>query len=104
MRKVRLPPGPAVIDVVGLALTDDDRSRLSHPATGGVILFSRNFQDVQQLTALTEEIALVAGPGLPICVEHKGGRVERFREGFTLIPAMRQLGKLWDRERPKLSG
>jgi len=100
MRKVRLPPGPAVIDVVGLALTDDDRRRLSHPATGGVILFSRNFQDVQQLTALTEEIERLREPALPICVDHEGGRVQRFREGFTLIPAMRHLGKLWDRDRP----
>jgi beta-N-acetylhexosaminidase len=100
MRKVRLPPGPAVIDVVGLALTDDDRRRLAHSATGGVILFSRNFQDVQQLTALTEEIERLREPALPICVDHEGGRVQRFREGFTLIPAMRRLGKLWDRDRP----
>jgi beta-N-acetylhexosaminidase len=100
MRKVRLPPGPAVIDVVGLALTDDDRRRLSHPATGGVILFSRNFQDAQQLLSLTEEIQRLREPVLPICVDHEGGRVQRFREGFTLIPAMRQLGKLWDRDRP----
>jgi beta-N-acetylhexosaminidase len=100
MRKVRLPPGPAVIDVVGLALTDDDRRRLSHPAVGGVILFSRNFQDVQQLVALTEEIERLRDPALPICVDHEGGRVQRFRTGFTLLPPMRDLGKLWDRDRP----
>jgi len=100
MRKVRLPPGPAVIDVVGLALTDDDRKRLSHPATGGVILFARNFQDVQQLTALTEEIQRLREPELPICVDHEGGRVQRFKAGFTLLPPMRALGKLWDRDRP----
>jgi beta-N-acetylhexosaminidase len=100
MRKVRLPPGPAVIDVVGLALTDDDRRRLSHPAVGGVILFSRNFQDVQQLVALTGEIERLRDPALPICVDHEGGRVQRFRTGFTLLPPMRDLGKLWDRDRP----
>jgi beta-N-acetylhexosaminidase len=100
MRKVRLPPGPAVIDVVGLALTDDDRRRLSHPAVGGVILFSRNFQDVQQLVALTEEIERLREPALPICVDHEGGRVQRFRTGFTLLPPMRELGRLWDRDRP----
>ena len=99
MRKVRLPPGPAVIDVVGTALTDDDRKRLSHPATGAVILFSRNFQDCAQLTALTEEIERLREPALPICVDHEGGRVQRFREGFTAIPAMRELGRLWDRNR-----
>jgi len=100
MRKVRLPPGPAVIDVAGLALTDDDRRRLSHPAAGGVILFSRNFQDVQQLVALTEEIERLREPALPICVDHEGGRVQRFRTGFTLLPPMRELGRLWDRDRP----
>jgi beta-N-acetylhexosaminidase len=100
MRKVRLPPGPAVIDVVGLALTDEDRRRLVHPAAGGVILFSRNFQDLQQLLSLTEEIQRLREPGLPICVDHEGGRVQRFRTGFTALPPMRELGRLWDRDRP----
>jgi beta-N-acetylhexosaminidase len=99
MRKVRLPPGPAVIDVVGHALGDDDRKRLAHPATGGVILFSRNFQTPEQLRALTEEVERLREPALPICVDHEGGRVQRFREGFTAIPPMRQLGRLWDRDR-----
>jgi len=100
MRKVRLPPGPAVIDVVGTALTDDDRKRLSHPAAGGVILFSRNFQSCEQLSALTDEIERLREPALPICVDHEGGRVQRFREGFSAIPPMRELGRLWDRDRP----
>jgi beta-N-acetylhexosaminidase len=99
MRKVRLPPGPAVVDILGTALTDDDRRRLSHPAAGAVILFSRNFQDAGQLTALTEEIERLREPALPICVDHEGGRVQRFREGFTAIPPMRVLGKIWDRDR-----
>ena len=100
MRKVRLPPGPAVIDVVGTALTDADRDRLCHPAAGGVILFSRNYESPQQLAALTEEIEKLREPALPICVDHEGGRVQRFREGFSAIPAMRELGRLWDRDRP----
>jgi beta-N-acetylhexosaminidase len=100
MRKVRLPPGPAVIDVVGLALTDDDRKRLLHPATGGVILFSRNYETPEQLTALCEEIEKLREPALPICVDHEGGRVQRFKSGFTLLPPMRELGRLWDRDRP----
>jgi beta-N-acetylhexosaminidase len=99
MRKVRLPLGPAVIDVVGPALGDDDRRRLAHPAAGGVILFSRNFQTPEQLRALTEEVERLREPALPICVDHEGGRVQRFREGFTAIPPMRQLGRLWDRDR-----
>ncbi len=100
MRKVRLPLGPAVIDVVGLALTDDDRRRLCHPAAGGVILFTRNFQDAQQLVSLTEDIQRLREPELPICVDHEGGRVQRFKSGFTLLPPMRSLGRLWDRDRP----
>ncbi len=99
MRKVRHPLGPAVIDVVGLALSDDDRRRLAHPAAGGVILFARNFQDCAQLAALTEEIERLREPALPICVDHEGGRVQRFREGFSAIPPMRVLGKMWDRDR-----
>lgn len=99
MRKVRLPPGPVVVDLLGLALTDEDRARLSHPAAGAVILFARNFQDCAQLAALTEEVERLREPALPICVDHEGGRVQRFREGFTAIPPMRTLGKFWDRDR-----
>jgi beta-N-acetylhexosaminidase len=99
MRKVRLPPGPAVIDVLGPTLTDEDRTRLRHPAAGAVILFSRNYENPEQLRQLTEEIQRLREPELAICVDHEGGRVQRFREGFTAIPAMRELGKLWDRDR-----
>ena len=99
MRKVRLPPGPAIIDVVGTALTEEDRERLRHPATGGVILFARNYQSPEQLAALTEDIERLREPALLVCVDHEGGRVQRFREGFSAIPPMRELGKLWDRDR-----
>jgi beta-N-acetylhexosaminidase len=99
MRKVRLPLGPAVVDVAGLALTDDDRRRLVHPAAGAVILFARNYENPEQLLALCEDIERLREPALPICVDHEGGRVQRFREGFTLLPPMRALGKLWDRDR-----
>jgi len=99
MRKLRLPLGPAVIDVVGPTLTDEDRIRLRHPATGGVILFARNYQNPEQLSALTEEIEKLREPALLLCVDHEGGRVQRFREGFSAIPPMRSLGKLWDRDR-----
>src|SRR4051812_1605691 len=98
MRKLRLPLGPAVIDVVGPALTDEDRNRLRHPAAGGVILFARNYQNPEQLTALTEEIEKLREPALLLCVDHEGGRVQRFREGFSVIPPMRTLGRLWDRD------
>ena len=88
-----------MLDPVGAALTDDDRRRLMHPAVGGVILFAHNYENPQQLQALTAEIASLREPRLLICVDHEGGRVQRFREGFSAIPAMRSLGVLWDRDR-----
>jgi beta-N-acetylhexosaminidase len=99
MRKAKLPLGPAVIDVLGTALTDEDRERLRHPAAGGVILFARNYQSPEQLSSLTDDIEKLREPPLPICVDHEGGRVQRFREGFSAIPPMRELGRLWDRDR-----
>jgi beta-N-acetylhexosaminidase len=95
----RLPLGPVVLDPAGLALTEEDRRRLLHPAAGGVILFAHNYESPEQLLALTEEISRLREPELPICVDHEGGRVQRFARGFTAIPAMRRLGVLWDRER-----
>ena len=88
-----------MLDPLGPALTDDDRRRLLHPATGAAILFARNYQDPAQLQALTGEIRSLREPQLLICVDHEGGRVQRFREGFTGLPPMRALGRLWDRDR-----
>jgi beta-N-acetylhexosaminidase len=88
-----------VADVVGLTLTDEDRERLRHPAAGAVILFSRNYENPEQLKLLIEDIERQREPALPVCVDHEGGRVQRFREGFTAIPPMRELGRLWDRDR-----
>ena len=99
MRKVRLPLGPVVFDPVGIALTDDDRRRFTHPAAGGAVLFARNYESPEQLIALTGEIERLREPALPVCVDHEGGRVQRFKAGFTPIPPMRELGRLWDRER-----
>jgi beta-N-acetylhexosaminidase len=89
---------PVVLDVAGLALNADDRRRLQHPLTGGLILFARNWRDRQQLTELTTE-AKALRPDLLICVDHEGGRVQRFRsDGFTVLPPMRALGALWMRD------
>ncbi len=99
MRRIKLPLGPVVLDPAGPALTDDDRRRLAHPAAGGVILFAHNYETPEQLLALTEEISRLREPELPICVDHEGGRVQRFALGFTAIPPMRRLGVLWDRDR-----
>ncbi|HET9207958.1 MAG TPA: beta-N-acetylhexosaminidase [Burkholderiaceae bacterium] len=89
---------PLVLDVAGLSLNDDDRRRLQHPLTGGLILFARNWQDRRQLTELTSE-AKSLRPDLLICVDHEGGRVQRFRtDGFTVLAPMRALGELWMRD------
>lgn len=93
-----MTPGPLIIDVAGLELTDLDRERLCHPLVGGIILFSRNYRDREQLQALTAEIHALREP-LLIAIDHEGGRVQRCREGFTRLPSMRSLGRWWDIDR-----
>ena len=89
---------PVVLDIAGTTLNADDRRRLQHPLTGGLILFARNWASRAQLTALTAEIKAIR-PDVLICVDHEGGRVQRFRsDGFTHLPAMRVLGELWMRD------
>ena len=87
--------GCVMADVIGLELTDDDIKRLQHPLVGGVILFGRNYQSPEQLKSLTASIHALREPSLPIAVDHEGGRVQRFREGFTAIPPMRTIGAVW---------
>ncbi len=88
-----------MLDVAGTQLTAEDRRRLAHPLVGGVILFSHNFESCQQLQQLTADIHALRSPPLIIAVDHEGGRVQRFREGFTRLPPMRELGLIWDRDR-----
>ena len=86
---------PIVLDIAGTTLNADDRRRLKHPLTGGLILFARNWVDRQQLVELTSAIKSVR-PDVLICVDHEGGRVQRFRtDGFTHLPPMRMLGEMW---------
>jgi beta-N-acetylhexosaminidase len=89
---------PIILDIAGLELDADDRRRLQHPLVGGLILFARNWQSRAQLTALTAEIKALR-PDCLVCVDHEGGRVQRFRsDGFTHLPPMRALGELWMRD------
>ena len=88
-------PAPLIIDIAGLALTPADRKRLKHPLVGGLILFARNWQNRAQLGALCDDIKNLR-PDLLICVDHEGGRVQRFKtDGFTHLPPMRALGEMW---------
>ena len=93
-----LPLGPLMIDIAGLALSERDRQRLSHPLVGGLILFARNFESPAQLKQLTQEVHALRSPSLLIAIDHEGGRVQRCREGFTRLPPMRRLGQLWEIE------
>ena len=95
---LEIPLGRAIIDIEGCVLTLAERQRLAHPQVGGVILFSRNFESVAQLCALTASIHALRTPALVIAVDHEGGRVQRFRDGFTHIPPMRALGRLWEQD------
>jgi beta-N-acetylhexosaminidase len=86
---------PVILDIAGLSLGADDRRRLAHPLTGGVVFFARNWQSRRQLTELAAEIKQLR-PDALLCVDHEGGRVQRFRsDGFTHLPPMRVLGEMW---------
>src|ERR1700674_5286040 len=91
--------GPLMVDINGTELTPEDVQVLSHPLVGSVILFSRNYRSVAQVTALTAAIRAVRNPSLLIAVDHEGGRVQRFREGFTRLPPARALGRRFDEDR-----
>ncbi|HLS22107.1 MAG TPA: beta-N-acetylhexosaminidase [Paenalcaligenes sp.] len=94
-----MPLGPVLVDIEGTELSAEEKQRLMHPLVGGVILFSRNFTSRAQLIELCAEINALRAPGLLIAVDHEGGRVQRFKDdGFTHLPAMQELGALYDKE------
>jgi beta-N-acetylhexosaminidase len=91
--------GPLMADIAGLELTAEDREVLKHPLVGGVILFARNYSDPKRLKALCSELLSLKRPRLLLAVDHEGGRVQRFRVGFSRVPAMRTLGKRFEEDR-----
>ena len=89
--------GPIIVSIEGKKLSEDDRHTLQHDLIGGVILFSENYEDREQLMELVRSIKKVKSPELIVCVDQEGGRVQRFREGFYKLPSFNELGKIYDR-------
>ena len=85
-----------MIGIAGLQLAAQDRELLAHPATGGVILFDRNYEDPRQLEALVADIHGLREPRLLVAVDQEGGRVQRFRTPFTRLPPAARFGALYD--------
>lgn len=91
--------GPLMIDIAGTRLLPEDRELLKSPLVGGVILFTRNFSTLPELEALVADIHAIRTPRLLVTVDHEGGRVQRFRRDFTVLPPMRLIGHQYDMDR-----
>jgi len=87
-----------IIGLPGKVLTDEDRRWLDHPQVSGVILFTRNFESREQVTTLIDDLRVARPDPFLVCVDQEGGPVQRFRAGFTRLPALARLGELYARD------
>jgi beta-N-acetylhexosaminidase len=88
--------GPLMIDLLGKELLAEERQLLLHPLVGGIILFTRNFESREQIQQLIAEVRALRKPPLLVAVDYEGGRVQRFRNDFTVLPPMRVIGQIYD--------
>jgi beta-N-acetylhexosaminidase len=91
--------GPVMVDLGGIALEPEERDMLAHPQVGSVILFARNYESPEQLSRLVAEVHAVRSPALLVAVDQEGGRVQRFRDGFTRLPPLREIGRRYGMDR-----
>ena len=96
---ILIPLGPVMVDVEGIELTDVEKKRLLHPSVGAVILFARNYKSRKQVSKLITEIKTLRTPALLIAVDQEGGRVQRFQDGFTRLPAAEYFGHCWQADK-----
>ena len=93
--------GPIMMDLIGTQISETERELLLHPQVGGLILFTRNFESIEQMAALVSEIRSLRTPHLLIAIDHEGGRVQRFHDGFTRLPPASVFGEIYKQDHDK---